>query len=362
MSIEIPGAIPAADGSGNDELEVEFVDDAALPDHGAWRGDLQMDPDLAPVVRAEDHVATPEDAARLQREAYDAAGRYVARIERRRARRREPGDAWQRTPLDGARYCVIDLETTGSGGLDEIVEVGCVQLHHGEFGRELSQIVRPHGRMSARAFAVHGIGPAALQDAPHLDTVLPAILDLARDHVLVFHNASFDTGFLQRALADAGLEALDQPVVDTIPVARTLLGGRVALGAAARRLGLDGPHIHRALADARLTAQLWLQLLAILNAAGATELEHVPGAQGRPPRARSRRALLTGTVARRLDAACARAEPLRVRLRMPAGAAALEVTVRVLRRDRSAFRAVDLDRNCEFLIDPTLVETLAPLP
>ena len=347
--------------AGLDDGSYEWVEDAAAPELDAWQGDVQMDPDFTPAPRAEDTVASPEDAARLRREAQAAAEKHVARVDRRRSRRPGASLAWHSMALAGARYCVIDLETTGSGATDEILEVGCVQLHGGEFGRELSQLVVPQGRISARAFEVHGIGAAALRDAPRIEAVLPLVLELGRDHVLVFHNAPFDSGFLQRALADAGLERLDQPVVDTVRVARALLGGRVGLGAAARRLGLDGPHAHRALADARLTAQLWLELLAVLDAAGATDLEHVPGAQGQPPRTRSRQAAAHATVARRLETARARTEALRVRLRMPGGAAALEVPIRVMRRERSAFRALDLDRNQEFLLDPTLVETIEPL-
>lgn len=360
MTIEGRGPLAAAAKllAGGD---FEYLEDAAAPDHGAWQGDVQVDPDFEPAVRAEDQVASPEEAGRLRREAQGVAELHVARIERRRLRRPGAALGWEALPLAEARYCVIDVETTGSGANDEILEMGCVQLHGGEFGRELSQLVQPQGRISSRAFAVHGIAPETLHDAPRVEAVLPVVLELARDHVLVFHNAPFDTGFLQRAFADAGLPRLDQPVVDTVRVARALLRGRVGLGAAARRLGLDGPHPHRALADAQLTAQLWLELQNVLIAAGATDLGHVPGAQGRPPRTRSRQAVAHATVARRLEAARARSESLRVRVRMPGGAAALELPIRILRRDRSVFRAIDLDRNQEFLLDPTQVETLEPL-
>src|SRR5262249_54223640 len=121
------------------EPEFERVPDAAEPDHAIWRGDLgQGGARIAPSP-ARDRIAGPQDAERLRGAAEVTARRFVARVDRRAARR--PPEPC--LDLDAARYCVIDLETTGGSLQDEIVEVGCVRVDSDGCGAELSHLVRP---------------------------------------------------------------------------------------------------------------------------------------------------------------------------------------------------------------------------
>ncbi len=345
---------------GNGEIEVVPCVDDVDPDE--WHGDISVDADSA-AARARpkpvDAVATPEAAARLAALAVEAARTHLQRIERRRQRQpfvAPPG--WFEIDLRSARYCVIDLETTGAEAEDDIVEIGAVHCTGAELGREFSELVRPLRPVSTRAQRVHGIDPAALHGAPSIEMVLPFLEEFSRDRVLVFHNAPFDVGFLQRALMAAGRSRLRNPVVDTVAVARRLLGGRCGLGTAAHRLGIDAPHVHRALADARLTAQLWTAFLQILAAAGINRLGAVPGAAGRPPRAHLRHRSALHAVLARLDAAVRQGEAVRVILRSGDGAA-LELRIRVVRRIGSQCMAVDLDRQAPFHFDAARIETLA---
>jgi len=331
------------------EREIEIVPDASAPDHAIWRGDLGPG-GVRLATPARDRVAGPEEVERLRRDAEVAARRFVARVERRAARR----PLAPSPDLDAVRYGVVDLETTGTSSQDEIVEIGCVRIDSDGCTAEWSRLVRPSRPVTPSAHAVHRIDPAELDRAPALDAVLPELEAWLGDRILVCHNAAFDVAFLQRALAARGRERLDRPVVCTLRTARVFVGGRCGLGRVGRRFGLDAPHVHRALPDARLTAQLWLELLAILRAGGGSRLAHVPGV--RPARAWERDGR-RDLVAERLDAACARGEIVRVALRLP-GESTAEMRLRIVRRAGARWTALDVNRDAPIVVDAAWVEHL----
>ena len=97
-------------------------------------------------------------------------------------------------------------------------------------------------------------------------------LDFAGDAVLVAHNARFDLAFLDRETERLTGSRIAAPVVDTVLLARTLLAGRVksfSLGQLAWFLGTDSRPCHRALPDARATAELLLALIGLAQERGA---------------------------------------------------------------------------------------------
>src|SRR5262245_34013535 len=135
---------PGRNGSAmGTESEIRIVPDAALPDDEPWRGDVQWNADVAPPPPAAPLApAAPEEAARLRKSAVDAARRHVERVVRREARlATHLRPDWGDRELTTARCCVIDLETTGTGPDDEIVEVGCVHVDGNEIDAEHSRLV-----------------------------------------------------------------------------------------------------------------------------------------------------------------------------------------------------------------------------
>ena len=338
------------------EDEFELVADAADPG---------PEPVLADIERGEPAPA-PEapDVEAERNRALDAAARHLDRLRRAAQRRDSNPSEWAQTGLFEARYCAIDLETTGSraGGADDILEVGAVRIVGGELAGEFASLVRPRRPISAAAQAVHGIRPADVVDAPPIEVVLPFLLETARDCVLVFHNAAFDLGFLQRALVESDREMLASPVVDTLVVARRLAAGACGLGTVSRRLGVPGPHPHRALPDARLTAGLLLALLDILSAAGARRLADIPGIRSRPPRPRVRRGPAPDALVRRLEAAVAHAEDLCVAYRFGRGMTPQELRVRPRAVQSGACVVLDLDRQVECVLDVARIDRLETAP
>jgi DNA polymerase-3 subunit epsilon len=169
-------------------------------------------------------------------------------------------------PLADLDFAVVDVETTGWSPLDAaITEVGAVRVRGGQVLGEITMLVNPGTPVPPGIFGLTGISDHLLLQAPPAGRVLPALLAFAGGCVLTAHNASFDVGFLSAACRSAGLGWPAFPVLDTVALARAVLGpGEVPdckLGTLAAFFGVPVVPSHRALADAQATAAVLTILL-----------------------------------------------------------------------------------------------------
>ena len=175
--------------------------------------------------------------------------------------------------LEDATYVVVDLETTGlRPGQSGICEIGAVRLRGFEVEAEFETLVDPGQPIAAAASAVTGLRNEHLRGAPRPAEAVQSFLAFAGDAVLVAHNARFDLAFLDRETERLTGSRIGSPVVDTVRLARRLLAGRVAgfgLGQLAWFLGTAQRPCHRALPDARATAELLLALIGLAQERGA---------------------------------------------------------------------------------------------
>ncbi len=175
--------------------------------------------------------------------------------------------------LEDATYVVVDLETTGlRPGQSGICEIGAVRLRGFEVEAEFETLVDPGQPIAAGASAVTGLRNEHLRGAPRPGKAVRSFLEFAGDAVLVAHNARFDLAFLDRETERLTGSRIGSPVVDTVRLARRLLAGRVAgfgLGQLAWFLGTAERPCHRALPDARATAELLLALIGLAQERGA---------------------------------------------------------------------------------------------
>ncbi len=161
-------------------------------------------------------------------------------------------------------FCTLDFETTGfSSQTCEVVEFAAVRVRDSEIDFHLASLCRPDGPIPLDAIRVHGITPEMVADSPGFAELLPTLLDFLGDDTVVCHNTPFDMSFLRRYCRDAGI--LYTPAVDdTLIWARRLyphLPSR-SLQPLAEHLGIESPGYHRALADAMVTAKLYLKMRA----------------------------------------------------------------------------------------------------
>jgi DNA polymerase III subunit epsilon len=135
------------------------------------------------------------------------------------------------------------------------------------------QLVDPGRTIPAATIPIHDITQDMVQGQPRIAQVLPAFHAFALDTVLVAHNAAFDMKFLQLQEAQSRV-AFRQPVLDTLLLSAVVHPNQPShrLEAIAERFGIAVQGRHTALGDARVTAQIWLQLIPLLQAMGIQTL------------------------------------------------------------------------------------------
>ena len=184
---------------------------------------------------------------------------------------RPPGDG---LALEEATYVVVDLETTGlRPGASQICEIGAVRVRGLQLAEEFQTLVDPGMPMAAAASALTGLRDTQLRAAPPPALAVRRFLEFAgSDAVLVAHNARFDLAFLDRETERLTGSRIAAPVVDTVPLARRLLAGRVPRASLAQLsyfLGTATQPCHRALPDALATAEVLLALIGLAQERGA---------------------------------------------------------------------------------------------
>ena len=155
-------------------------------------------------------------------------------------------------------YVVFDIETTGfSSKNDKIIEIGAVKLKDGEIVDSFSTFVDPKVNIPYKITELTSITQNMVNGQPTIEEVLPKFMEFVGDSVLVAHNAAFDVGFIKKNLMDMG-KTLKNPVMDTVPLARYLYPDlkKVKLNLVAKHLGISLENHHRAVDDAKATAEI----------------------------------------------------------------------------------------------------------
>lgn len=182
------------------------------------------------------------------------------------------------TPLAEALFAVLDVETTGGRAEQHrIVEVAVVTVQRGEITGYYESLVNPQRALPAFVSKLTGITQDMVESAPGAQAVLPEVRAMIGDGVVVGHNIGSDLSFLNYEALWHGLPPFGNPALDTEEVALRLLPHlrRPSLSRVASALGLTPPLRHRALADARLTAQVLQRLLGHLPETGDGEINTV---------------------------------------------------------------------------------------
>lgn len=190
----------------------------------------------------------------------------------------------------------LDTETTGLSttqkdehGFHRIVEIGCVKTVNGCVQDKFHCYVNPGRPVPARAQEVHGLTQAFLSQFQSFEKIYQSFVDFVKGHVLVIHNARFDMEFLNWELFQLQQEPLDNPVEDTLVLARKKFPGSPAsLDALCRRFRIDLSQrsYHGALLDAQLLREVYQEMFkeqAVLNFSAQVSAEQT--AQPRTVRA-----------------------------------------------------------------------------
>ncbi len=168
-----------------------------------------------------------------------------------------------------ASLVVFDFETTGlSPDMgDRAIEIGAVLIENGRITDRFQRLMNPGIRIPLFIENLTGITNAMVKEANTNSQVMAEFYEFIAGHNLVAHNASFDERFL-RAEFKRIKKYYSAGIACSLLAARRILpqapNHQLATLAAYKNLPSEGIY-HRALADAEVTAYLWLSLLAELE-------------------------------------------------------------------------------------------------
>ncbi|MEO7994442.1 MAG: exonuclease domain-containing protein [bacterium] len=161
-------------------------------------------------------------------------------------------------------FVVFDLETTGGKPPTErITEIGAVKIANGQMVAEFQTLVNPGKAIPPFVARLTGITNKMVRRAPKIEKVLPKFLDFLADSIPIAHDVFQDLRFIDQSLTNLYDGVLALPVLDTLVMAKDLVPPEVgySLKKVAEYLGIDASSSHRALDDARVTAQVFLAYL-----------------------------------------------------------------------------------------------------
>lgn len=173
------------------------------------------------------------------------------------------------------KFAIVDIETTG--GLyrrDKIIEIGIVLVENQEIIDEFSSLIHPGFSIPYNITRITGIHDAMVSSAPKFYEVAKEIVQWTENHIFVAHNVRFDYSFIRQEFEDLAY-TYSRKQLCTARLSRSLLPqlGRYNLDNLIQHFGISIKNRHRALDDARATAQIFIELLRI--EAGQQSIQHL---------------------------------------------------------------------------------------
>jgi len=164
------------------------------------------------------------------------------------------------------RLVFLDVETTG---LDprkghRIIEIGAVAMENNQIVDEYQSLIHVDFPIPRHISKIHGITNEMLNDQPGPENVFPDVKNFISGSALVTHNAKFDVGFLRSEFNRLKLNFNNQ-IFCTLEMNRRRYPRLPNYKLETLYRHLVGPlpldtKRHRALADARMVAAIWMAM------------------------------------------------------------------------------------------------------
>jgi DNA polymerase-3 subunit epsilon len=163
-------------------------------------------------------------------------------------------------PKGDLEYVAFDVETTGFGKNDRIVEIGFVAFKNDKILEEWSTLINPLRDVGKTN--IHGITPSMVSTAPLFEDVINDVFRMINGRVLVAHQFSFDARMLIQELIRANTEGdIGKGFCTMIASRRLLAGTGDSLASTCAELRVESIKAHSALGDARMTMQIFQHLM-----------------------------------------------------------------------------------------------------
>jgi DNA polymerase III epsilon subunit family exonuclease len=164
----------------------------------------------------------------------------------------------------GSRFAVIDFETTGLSpdNGDRITEVGIVIVESGKVLDQFESLVNTGRSIPYEVQSLTGITNQMTANAPSASLIIPQLYQYVKNSTLVAHNAIFDSKFFHSEMSKVGIRT-NFDFICTLLLSRRLYQSleNHKLGTLAKHHGIKTQgRGHRALADALVTAELFIKI------------------------------------------------------------------------------------------------------
>lgn len=172
-------------------------------------------------------------------------------------------------------FVVFDIETTGLNcEKNNITEIGAVKVLGGKIVDTWSTFVNPCQKIPENIVELTGITDAMVAKAPKIEEILEDFLTFCEGSTLVAHNAKFDVSFIKEACKRQKIP-FNFTSLDTLQLARSLYPELVnhKLNTLAKHLNVLLENHHRAVDDAKATADIFIKMMVDLEKEGLNLLD-----------------------------------------------------------------------------------------
>ncbi|MBM4174930.1 MAG: hypothetical protein FJ213_01995 [Ignavibacteria bacterium] len=169
-----------------------------------------------------------------------------------------------RIPIEKASFVVCDVETTGlSPQRESIIEIALVKIENLKITDKFSTLLNPQRFIPNYITEMTGIRNEDVINSPTFSNVSYKIQEFIGDSIFVAHNAKFDYNFLLHSYLREEEMPIRLETLCTQRLAKRIFHGigKTSLTALTRFFGFRNTAKHRALGDAKVTAQILLKLI-----------------------------------------------------------------------------------------------------
>ncbi|MBR5232782.1 MAG: 3'-5' exoribonuclease [Clostridia bacterium] len=169
---------------------------------------------------------------------------------------------------DFSSFVSFDIETTGLPHNSAIIEIGAVKVVNGQITECFSEFVNPGFPIPYMITQITGISDEMVKDANDIVKVLDRFRDFCSGFILVGHNAlNFDCQVMRHWANEYNIY-ISNDVFDTLKFAKYRCEKLASLKSKklcdlCAHFGIYSDTYHRALADADVTAKLYLEYLKL---------------------------------------------------------------------------------------------------
>ena len=180
----------------------------------------------------------------------------------------------------GNEAVAIDVETTGLSPMrgHRVIEIAAVRVSISGLGEEFHSLINCGRPIPAAVQRIHGITDKMIAGQPDPAAVFKRFRKFAGNRILVAHNASFDCAFLHHEYDRLGM-VFSNPTQCTLELSRLALPQlrNYRLATVFRHMFPSDNEVlppHRALADARAAARIWLKIKSLVAATQESSVQN----------------------------------------------------------------------------------------